>query len=50
VYDDAGRLAPMRNTYPGFNHPHDLIVDREGSLYVAQFASGQTYPIKLERV
>ena len=27
-----------------------VIVDDEGSLYVAQFASGQTYPIKLERV
>jgi peptidylamidoglycolate lyase len=33
-----------------FVHPHDLIVDREESLYVVQFASGNTYPIKLERV
>ena len=33
-----------------FQHPHDLAVDAEGSLYVAQFASGQTYPLKLERV
>jgi hypothetical protein len=29
---------------------HDLIVDAEGSIYVAQFNSGKTYPIKLERV
>jgi hypothetical protein len=27
-----------------------LIVDEDSSLYVAQFASGNTYPIKLERV
>jgi hypothetical protein len=33
-----------------FMHPHDLVVDPQGSLYVAQFASQQTYPIKLERV
>jgi hypothetical protein len=25
-------------------------VDDEGSLYVAQFSSGNTYPLKLERV
>ena len=49
-YDDAGRLRPMRNTSPVFLHPHDLCVDAEGSLYVAQFASGNTYPLKFERV
>jgi hypothetical protein len=31
-------------------HPHDLIVDEDDSIYVAQYASGATYPIKLERV
>lgn len=50
AYDDAGKLQPMRTTSDVFNHPHDVIVDDEGSVYVAQFASGQTYPIKLERV
>lgn len=50
IYDDAGKLQPMRHTEDVFMHPHDLIVDDEGSVYVAQFASGQTYPIKLERV
>lgn len=50
-YEDAtGALRPMRNTSPAFLHPHDLVVDDEGSLYVAQFASGNTYPVKLERV
>ena len=49
-YDDAGVLRPMRNTSAVFLHPHDLVVDDEGSLYVAQFASGNTYPVKLERV
>lgn len=49
-YDDAGRLAPMCNEGGVFVHPHDLAVDDEGSVYVAQFASGNTYPVKLERV
>lgn len=49
-YDDAGKLQTMRTTSEVFTHPHDVIVDGDGSLYVAQFASGQTYPIKLERV
>jgi hypothetical protein len=50
VYDDAGRLQPMRHQEDVFRHPHDLVVDDEESIYVAQFASGNTYPIKLERV
>jgi hypothetical protein len=33
-----------------FMHPHDLAVGKDGSLYVAQFASKNTYPIKLERI
>jgi hypothetical protein len=49
-YDDEGQLEPMRSAGGAFQHPHDVIVDDEGSLYVAQFASGQTYPIKLARV
>ena len=50
VYDDAGHLRPMRHQEDVFLHPHDLLVDDDDSLYVAQFASNQTYPIKLERV
>ncbi len=49
-YGDDGRLRQMHSVGETFLHPHDLCVDREGSLYVAQFASGNTYPVKLERV
>lgn len=49
-YGDDGRLRPMRHTEDTFLHPHDLLVDAEESIYVAQFASGNTYPLKLERV
>jgi peptidylamidoglycolate lyase len=50
TYDENGRLEPMRHQEEVFSHPHDLVVDEDSSLYVAQFASGNTYPIKLERV
>jgi len=40
----------MRHQEDVFIHPHDVLVDDDGSIYVAQFASNQTYPIKLERV
>lgn len=49
-YDNTGRLQPMHHTENIFIHPHDLIHDHDGNLYVAQFASNQTYPIKLERI
>jgi len=49
-YGNDGRLRTMRHTEDVFMHPHDLIVDDEDSIYVAQFASEATYPIKLERV
>ena len=49
-YGDDGKLRPMRHTEDTFLHPHDLLVDKDESIYVAQFASGNTYPIKLERV
>ncbi len=50
VYDNAGKLQPMKHQEGVFTHPHDLIVGEDGSIYVAQFSSGNTYPIKLERV
>ena len=40
----------MRHQEDVFMHPHDLIVDEQDSIYVAQYASGETYPVKLERV
>jgi hypothetical protein len=49
-YGDDGKLRAMRHTEDVFVHPHDLVVDEDDSIYVAQFASGGTYPIKLERV
>lgn len=50
VYNGDGALQKMQQAGDIFRHPHDLVVDKEGSIYVAQFASGKTYPIKLERV
>lgn len=49
-YDDTGALRKMRRQEEVFLHPHDLVADRQGDLYVAQFASGNTVPVKLERV
>jgi hypothetical protein len=40
----------MKSTSDTFLHPHDLTIGKDGSLYVAQFLSGNTYPIKLERI
>ncbi len=50
VYDAAGKLQPLQRASPLFTHPHGLVLDEEGSIYVAQWNSGQTYPIKLTRV
>jgi hypothetical protein len=33
-----------------FIHPHDVCVDDEGSIYVAQWAAGKVYPNKFTRV
>jgi sugar lactone lactonase YvrE len=49
-YGVDGKLRAMTHVGEIFMHPHDLVVDGQGSLYVAQFASQQTYPIKLERI
>ncbi|HEY4289636.1 MAG TPA: 6-bladed beta-propeller [Puia sp.] len=46
----AGQLQPMRQTDKIFVHPHDVCVDRDENLYVAQWASGKVYPYKLRRV
>ncbi len=50
VYDSAGKLLPMKHTADFFLHPHDVLANPDGSLVVAQFASGKTYPLKLERI
>ena len=43
-------LQPMHQTEKIFVHPHDVCVDRDENLYVAQWASGKVYPYKLKRV
>ena len=39
-------------TYDGetFYNPHDVCVDNEKNLYIPQWNSGKTYPVKLERI
>ncbi|PCE66499.1 NHL repeat-containing protein [Sediminicola luteus] len=47
-YTDKG-LTPMYQTVKVFQHPHDVCVDQDENLYVAQWNAGKTYPIKLIR-
>lgn len=42
----AGKLQAMEHNTHAFYHPHALCVSRDGSLYVAQDASNNTYPLK----
>lgn len=49
VYKD-GVLQPMRQAEKLFVHPHDVCVDGDENIYVAQWASGKVYPYKLKRV
>lgn len=46
----SGKLEPMNQTIRVFRHPHDVCVDDDENLYVAQWNSGGVYPIKLVRV
>ncbi|MBA2353898.1 MAG: hypothetical protein H0V80_04420 [Acidobacteria bacterium] len=48
IYDN-GVLQPLVGHNTPFIHPHDVYVDASGAMYVAQWNSKQTYPIKLER-
>ncbi len=45
-----GKLQAMHQTIQVFKHPHDVCVDDDENLYIAQWNSGKTYPIKLVRV
>ncbi|MEP2237592.1 MAG: 6-bladed beta-propeller [Maribacter sp.] len=49
IYGEHG-LEPMYQSIKVFTHPHDVCVDDEDNLYVAQWNSGKTYPIKLNRI
>lgn len=44
-----GQLQPMRQEVPLFKHPHDVCVDDDENIYVAQWASGKVYPYKFKR-
>ena len=48
VYENS-KLNPLSQTDKIFIHPHDVCVDDEGSLYVAQWASGKVYPYKFTK-
>lgn len=47
---EGGKLSPMSQEIPLFQHPHDVCVDDDENLYVAQWNSGNVYPIKLNRI
>lgn len=49
MYKD-GDLVPPEFDGQTFRNPHDVLVDADSNLYVPQWASGKTYPIKLNRV
>lgn len=44
-----GAPQPMSASGTLFRYPHGLMIDDEGSIYVAQWNSNATYPIKLQR-
>jgi len=50
VYGTGGKLQPMAQAEKIFIHPHDVCVDKDDNLYVAQWASGKVYPYKFKRV
>jgi hypothetical protein len=43
-------LQPLRQAEKIFIHPHDVCVDDDENLYVAQWNSGKVYPYKFKRV
>ena len=43
-------LQELYQTVRLFQHPHDVCIDDDENMYVAQWNSGNTYPIKLTRV
>lgn len=49
LYKD-GELQQMLQAEKIFKHPHDVCVDDEENLYVAQWSSGKVYPYKFKRV
>jgi len=46
----GGKLDELYQSIRLFQYPHDVCIDEDENIYVAQWNSGQTYPIKLFRV
>jgi peptidylamidoglycolate lyase len=46
----GAKLDEMYQTIKAFEYPHDVCVDDEENLYVAQWNSGKVYPFKFEPV
>jgi peptidylamidoglycolate lyase len=49
VYVDNS-LQEMYQTEKYFQYPHDVCIDDEENLYIAQWNSGKVYPYKLTPV
>ncbi|MGB5556322.1 MAG: 6-bladed beta-propeller [Flavobacteriaceae bacterium] len=45
-----GILTPPEYDGTTFRNPHDVFVDNDENLYIPQWASGKSYPIKLHRI
>ena len=43
----SGKLQEMQQTVKAFQYPHDVCIDDEQNLYIAQWNSGHVYPYKL---
>lgn len=48
IYKD-NKLEQLHQTIKVFQHPHDVCIDDDKNIYVAQWNAGKTYPIKLIR-
>lgn len=49
IYKD-GILQPLSQAEKIFVHPHDVFIDNDENIYVAQWSSGKVYPYKFKRV
>ena len=49
TYDGSSLIPPIYDQKTFFN-PHDVCVDNDENIYVPQWNSGKTYPLKLTRV
>ena len=47
----SGKLQPLvQASSKVFMHPHDVCIDNDHNIYVPQWNSEKTYPVKLERI